>query len=191
MPKQHPGSDRHRALALLAASRDGGSEALLVAHGVTIDQMVELVRAGLATAEPERVMAGRHVIEVARVIDLSTKMRRSIVRSVVGRLASTPSATVASRRVCVASSPNRRRAWREIRRGEGGRRRGSGLNCCLAFYTTTNVSRRRRRAVGLPPRQRSWAAWEALGQLPSALHRAASAARSCHRGTRARHDWCE
>ena len=48
-----------------------------------------------------------------------------------------------------------------------------------------------RRAVGLPPRQRSWAAWEALGQLPSALHRAASAARSRHRGTRARHDWCE
>jgi len=67
MPKQHPGSDRHRALALLAASRDGCTEAVLLAHGVTIDQMVELVRAGLATAEPERVMAGRHVIEVARV----------------------------------------------------------------------------------------------------------------------------
>ena len=100
--------------------------------------------------------------------------------SVVGRLASTPPATVVSRRVCVASSRNRRRAWR--------RPRGSGLNSCSLFYTTTNVSRRRRRAVGLPPRQRSWAAWEALGQLPSALHRAASAARSRHRGTRARHD---
>src|SRR5262245_38355952 len=103
MPKQHPGSDPNRPLTLLAASRDGCTESVLRAQCVTIDQMVERVRAGLATAEPERVMAGRHVIEVARVIDLSTKMRRSIVRSVVGRLASTPSATVASRRVCVAS----------------------------------------------------------------------------------------
>src|SRR5262249_42427566 len=71
----------------------------------------------------------------------------------------------------------------EFRRRQGGRPRGSGLNSCSPFYTTTNVSRRRRRAVGLPPRQRSWAAWEALGQLPSVLHRAASAARSRHRGT--------
>src|SRR5262252_11064186 len=46
------------------------------------------------------------------------------------------------------------------------------MKSCSRFFTTTSVSQRRRRAVGLPPRQRSWAAWEALGQLPSVLHRA-------------------
>src|SRR5262249_48680511 len=40
-----------------------------------------------------------------------------------------------------------------------------GLKSCSPFYTATNVSRRGRRAVGLLPRQRPWAAWEALGQL--------------------------
>ncbi len=39
--------------------------------------------------------------------------------------------------------------------------RGSRPELLFAGYTTTNVSRRGRRAVGLPPRQRSWAAWEA------------------------------
>src|SRR5438128_10200554 len=45
---------------------------------------------------------------------------------------------------------------------KGGRPRGSGLNSRSPVHTTTNISRRRRRAVGFPPRQRSWAAWEAL-----------------------------
>ena len=35
-------------LELLAASSNGVTESLLIAHGVTIAQMVELVRAGLA-----------------------------------------------------------------------------------------------------------------------------------------------
>jgi hypothetical protein len=39
----------------------------MLAHGFTIPQMVELVRAGLATATPERVVAGRRTIEVATV----------------------------------------------------------------------------------------------------------------------------
>ena len=39
----------------------------MLAHGFTIPQMVELVRAGLASASSERVRAGREVIEVARV----------------------------------------------------------------------------------------------------------------------------
>src|SRR6266516_978840 len=42
-----------------------------------------------------------------------------------------------------------------------GRPRESGLNSCSPSYTAKDVSQRRRRAVGLPPRQRSWAAWEA------------------------------
>jgi hypothetical protein len=40
----------------------------MLAHGFSIEQqMVELVRAGLATATAERVVAGRKRIEVARV----------------------------------------------------------------------------------------------------------------------------
>jgi hypothetical protein len=39
----------------------------MLAHGVTVEQLAELVRAGLATATVERVVAGSHLIEVARV----------------------------------------------------------------------------------------------------------------------------
>jgi hypothetical protein len=35
------------------------------AHGFTVEQMVELVRAGLATATPQRVKAGRERMEIA------------------------------------------------------------------------------------------------------------------------------
>jgi hypothetical protein len=58
---------RRRALELLAASADGATEAIMRAHGFTVPQMVELVRAGLATATPERMVAGSRKIEVARV----------------------------------------------------------------------------------------------------------------------------
>jgi hypothetical protein len=37
----------------------------MLAHGFTIEQMVELVRAGLATATPQRMRAGRARMEVA------------------------------------------------------------------------------------------------------------------------------
>jgi hypothetical protein len=36
---------------LLAASRDGATEAILLAHGFTVEMLVDLVRAGLATAK--------------------------------------------------------------------------------------------------------------------------------------------
>jgi hypothetical protein len=52
---------------LLAASRDGATEAILVARGFSIEPIVDLVRAGLATAKAERVVAGGRTIEVARV----------------------------------------------------------------------------------------------------------------------------
>jgi hypothetical protein len=52
---------------LLASCGDGCTEAIMIAHGFTVAQMVELVRAGLATAKAERVVAGRRTIEVARV----------------------------------------------------------------------------------------------------------------------------
>jgi hypothetical protein len=48
--KRIPPATRHRALELLVASRDGCTEAIMLAHGFTIDLLIELVRAGLATA---------------------------------------------------------------------------------------------------------------------------------------------
>jgi hypothetical protein len=59
-------SRRRRALELLAGCpQEGCAEAPLLAHGFTVEQMVELVRAGLATATPQRVRAGRMSMEVA------------------------------------------------------------------------------------------------------------------------------
>jgi hypothetical protein len=63
--RRSPTPERQRALELLAASRDGYTEALMVAHGFTVDDMVALVRAGLATASTERVVAGRRTVEMA------------------------------------------------------------------------------------------------------------------------------
>jgi hypothetical protein len=58
---------RRRALELLAASPRGLTEALLLANDIPIEQLVEMVRAGLATATPERIRMGPKTIEVARV----------------------------------------------------------------------------------------------------------------------------
>jgi hypothetical protein len=58
---------RRRALELLAGSRDGCTEAIMLAHGFTIDMLVEVVNAGLASATTERVVAAGRTIEVARV----------------------------------------------------------------------------------------------------------------------------
>ena len=41
------------------------TEAIMRAHGFTVAQLVELVRAGLATATPQRIRAGHTVMEVA------------------------------------------------------------------------------------------------------------------------------
>jgi hypothetical protein len=66
--RRRPDTSRRRALELLAScGGEGCTEALMLAHGFTTEQMVELVRAGLATARAERVIAGRHEFEVARV----------------------------------------------------------------------------------------------------------------------------
>jgi hypothetical protein len=53
-----PNPDRRRVLELLAASRHGYSKAILRAHGFSIDMMVDLVKAGLATTKRERMVAG-------------------------------------------------------------------------------------------------------------------------------------
>ncbi len=39
----------------------------MIAHELSVEQMVELVRAGLATATAERMVAGNKTIKIARV----------------------------------------------------------------------------------------------------------------------------
>jgi len=65
--KRVPKPDRRRALELLASCRDGCTEAMMLAHGFSIDMMVGLVNAKFATATAERMVAGGKTIEVARV----------------------------------------------------------------------------------------------------------------------------
>jgi hypothetical protein len=67
--RRHRGSEpnRRRALELLAASPNGYTEAIMRAHGFSIDFMVDLVRSGLATATSEYVISGPNKIEVARM----------------------------------------------------------------------------------------------------------------------------
>jgi hypothetical protein len=63
---RHPKPDRRRALELLAGSpQEGCSEAIMLAHSFTVEQLVELVRNGLASATAQRVTAARHKMEVA------------------------------------------------------------------------------------------------------------------------------
>jgi hypothetical protein len=44
-------AERRRALELLAASPDGCTAAILLAHGFKSDQLVELINAGLASVD--------------------------------------------------------------------------------------------------------------------------------------------
>ena len=60
-------ADQRRALRLLGSSSHGCTEAILLAHGFTIEMLIILVGDGLATATPEIVHAGRQPIEVVRV----------------------------------------------------------------------------------------------------------------------------
>jgi len=62
-----PKPNRRRALELIACSPDGMTEAMLLAHGFTVDMLADLIRAGLATGKTERVVAGGRSMEVTRV----------------------------------------------------------------------------------------------------------------------------
>jgi hypothetical protein len=64
---RRPNPDRRRALELLAASHHGYGKAILRAHGFSMDMMVELVKAGLATTKRERIVAGGRQTDVVRV----------------------------------------------------------------------------------------------------------------------------
>ena len=65
--RRGPKPERRRALELLAASPDGCSEAIMLAHGFTVDFLVELSGTGMATTWTERVVSGGRAMEVARV----------------------------------------------------------------------------------------------------------------------------
>jgi hypothetical protein len=66
--KHIPKATRRRALELLASScRDGCTEAVMLAHGFTVDMLVEIINTGLASASTERVVAGGRTMEVTRV----------------------------------------------------------------------------------------------------------------------------
>jgi hypothetical protein len=80
-PRRRPKPDRRHALELLASCRDGCTEAIMLAHGFSIDMMVELVSVGLASAKVERVVAGGKTIEVARVW-ITDAGRRALVGEV-------------------------------------------------------------------------------------------------------------
>jgi hypothetical protein len=53
-------AEHSRALKLLAASPEGCTEALLIAHGFTVGVMVDLARAGLASAHASAEAVARY-----------------------------------------------------------------------------------------------------------------------------------
>jgi hypothetical protein len=65
--RRQPKLNRVRALETAAASRDGCTEAIMLAHSFTPKMMVEMIRDGLAAASSERMVAGGKSIEIARV----------------------------------------------------------------------------------------------------------------------------
>ena len=65
--RRGPKPERRRALELLAASPDGCSEAIMLAHGFPVPLLVDLCIAGHAIATPERMVAGGRPVEVVRM----------------------------------------------------------------------------------------------------------------------------
>jgi hypothetical protein len=64
----YPMTDEERQLLeLIAASDDGCTDVLLLAHGLPIEMIAEAVRAGLAVAHPGRLLAG-HVVNTRLLI---------------------------------------------------------------------------------------------------------------------------
>jgi hypothetical protein len=72
-----PGYRRGTVRPLFASCRDGCTEAIMLAHGFSIDMMVELVNAGLASVTTERVVAGKERIEVV-VLRITEAGRRAL-----------------------------------------------------------------------------------------------------------------
>jgi hypothetical protein len=75
--RRSPPATRRRALELLAASRDGCTERVMMVHGFSVDILADMVRAKLAAAKIERVMAGGRPTEVVgvRITDAGSHSR--------------------------------------------------------------------------------------------------------------------
>src|SRR2546428_13885368 len=65
--RRGPQPDRRRALELLAASPDGCTEAIMLAHGFTVELMVDLCFAELAIAAVERMVVGGRTVGIGRM----------------------------------------------------------------------------------------------------------------------------
>jgi hypothetical protein len=78
--RRGPKPDRRRALDLLAASPDGCTEAIILAHGFTVELMVKLCIAELAIATPERMVVGGRTVEVVRM-KITEAGRRALERA--------------------------------------------------------------------------------------------------------------
>jgi hypothetical protein len=59
--------ERRRLLELLETADDGCTAELLLTRGFTPDLVLGVVRAGLATAQTEKILAGRRAVVVSRV----------------------------------------------------------------------------------------------------------------------------
>jgi hypothetical protein len=83
MPRPHTRHglkpDRRHALEFLAGNRDDCTEAIMLAHGFPVSLLVDLCMSRLATATPERVVAGGRKVEVARV-RITEVGRRTLAR---------------------------------------------------------------------------------------------------------------
>ena len=79
--RRAPESTRRRALELLAGcGAVGCSEAVMLANGIDVDTMVEIILEGLANATPQRTRAGREVLEVA-TLRITEKGRAALAKA--------------------------------------------------------------------------------------------------------------
>jgi hypothetical protein len=65
--KRAMNADEHRLLKLLAASEDGCSEAVLMAHGFGLELLDGVVIVGLATAKAEHTIAAGRAVKSTRM----------------------------------------------------------------------------------------------------------------------------
>jgi hypothetical protein len=76
--RRQPTPTPRRALELLAGcGPEGCAEAVMRAHGFAVEQLVELVRAGLATVTAQRVRAGGERV-VLRITDAGWKPLKGV-----------------------------------------------------------------------------------------------------------------
>jgi hypothetical protein len=106
--KRQPAPSRRRALERLAACPEGCTEALMLANGFSVDLLVDLVRAELASATAEHVAGGGKTIEVARVriTEAGRKLCACALRgwTAAWRLASRNVATIIKEAVEIAAT---------------------------------------------------------------------------------------